>query len=185
MTATAGADLPTHDPYAMLHELRTRELRKMPPGAETFLSGGASGSWYFDWVRDNYPGKLRKHIGVEAYLPRPETLPPEVEWIADYLGNMHHVPTGAVDLVFAGETVEHVWPDDLANFLCESHRVLRPGGWLVLDSPNRRVTQPLKWYYGQHTAELTVDEAVEIARLAGFGEARVRGLWLCYHREAH
>lgn len=182
--APVAAVVPPPDPYQMIHRLRTEQLRRMPRGAETVLSGGASGGWYFDWFQDNYPG-VRRHIGVEAYLPQPPNLPANVEWVTDYLGNMHHVASAGVDLVYAGQTVEHVWPDDLANFLCESHRVLRPGGWIVYDSPNRRITSSLKWYFGQHTAELTVDEAVRIAQLAGFGEVRVRGIWLCYQREEH
>ena len=40
-----------------------------------------------------------------------------------------------------GQTVEHVWPEELAGFLSEANRVLGPQGWIVLDSPNRRITQ--------------------------------------------
>ena len=40
----------------------------------------------------------------------------------------------AVDLVYAGEVVEHLYNPDL--FLSECHRVLAPGGTLVLSTPN-------------------------------------------------
>lgn len=184
MTWDAVPDAPTRNFNEFLHELRTRELRKMPPGGKTVLSGGAAGGWYFKWMKDCYPS-LTRHIGVEAYQARPHDLPPEGEWIANYLGNMHEVKTGDVDLVFAGQTVEHMWPDDLANFLCESHRVLAPDGVLVLDSPNRRLTRMLGWYHVQHTAELNVDEITAIAAAAGFDRIEVRGVWLCYAREDH
>ncbi len=184
MSVTTVTDCPTHDVNVFLHALRTQELRRMPQGAATFLSGGCAGEWYFRWIRENYPG-IRRHIGLEAYAPKPDTLPPEVEWIADYLGNMVRVPTASVDLVFAGQTIEHVWPDDLANFLCEANRVLRPGGVLVLDSPNRRITTALGWFQPQHTAELLVDEIVAMVQLAGFEVTAVRGVWLCYDRASH
>jgi SAM-dependent methyltransferase len=41
---------------------------------------------------------------------------------------------GSVDLLFAGEVIEHV--DHPDAFLDEIHRVLRPGGQLVLTTPN-------------------------------------------------
>jgi hypothetical protein len=180
----AGDSLPIDDFNVFLHELRTRELRRMPPGAETFLSGGCSGRWYFDWIAQNYPG-IRRHLGVEAYSPMPADLPPQAEWIANTLGDMRQVPGEEVDLVFAGQTIEHLWPEDLSGFLCESYRVLRPGGWIVLDSPNRLVTRALGWAHPQHTVELTVDEIVELLELAGFENLSVRGVWLCYDRDRH
>jgi hypothetical protein len=89
----------------------------------------------------------------------------------------------SVDLVFGGQVIEHLWPDDIAGFLVESHRVLRPGGALVLDSPNRRVTEEIRWLHPQHTCELSVPEAVELVRLAGFDVESVRGVVLGYDRE--
>ena len=175
---------PTDDFNVFLHELRTRELRRMPPGGRRFLSGGCAGAWYFDWIAESYPG-IEQHIGVEAYSPAPEVLPPNVRWIANYLGDLRDVASGEVDLVFAGQTVEHMWPEDLAGFLCESHRVLSPDGWLVLDSPNRLITTRLGWHQPQHTAELSVDEVVRLVGAAGFDVVDVRGVWLCYDRQRH
>jgi hypothetical protein len=177
-------DLPVHDLSEFLHALRTRELCRMPPGARTVVSGGCAGSWYFRWFAENYPS-VQRHLGVEAFSPEPEDLPPGAEWVKNTLGDMTHVPANEADMVFAGQVVEHVWPEDLAGFLCEAHRVLRPGGWLVTDSPNRRVTQPLAWYHPEHTAELTVDEIVDLLETAGFDHIEVRGLWLCYDRDGH
>jgi hypothetical protein len=182
---SAVADVPTNDFNVFLHELRTREIRKMPPGANTFLSGGCAGLWYFGWIKQNYPGPVTRHVGLEAYQSRPDNLPPEVDWIPNTLGRMTGVGSAEVDLVFAGQTVEHIWPDDMTGFLTEAHRVLRPGGWIVLDSPNRRLTNALGWVQPEHTVEYTTDEIVELLGVAGFDDIRVRGVWLCYDRAGH
>lgn len=177
--------LPTENINVLLHELRTRELSKMPLGGKRFLSAGCAGGWYFNWISDHYPTPIESHIGLEAYSPKPDDLPTNVRWIANTIGDMHSVPDASVDLVYAGQTVEHVWPPDLAGFFLESYRVLERGGWLVYDSPNRLLTHPLTWIHPQHTAELTIMEAVKLARLAGFDEARVRGVWLCRDRDTN
>lgn len=147
------------------------------------LHGGCAGRWYFDWFEERYPTQVERQIGVEAFAPRPEDLPPEIEWLQQSLGDLRGVADGAVDVVFAGQVIEHLWPDEVAGFLLESSRVLRPGGLLAVDSPNRRVTTAIGWEHPEHTVEFRVDEIAELLELAGFDEIRIRGLWLCFDRE--
>jgi SAM-dependent methyltransferase len=168
-----------------LHGLRTQELRRLPPGARVVLSGGANSRWYFDWFDENYDGAPERHIGVEALAPKPDDLPANAEWVASTLGDLGAVETGTVDLVFAGEVIEHLWAEDIAGFLLESHRVLRPGGWIALDSPNRRVTQAIAWLHPEHTLEFTVDEIAELLELAGFDDVELRGVLRSYDRARH
>jgi hypothetical protein len=61
----------------------------------------------------------------------------------------------------------------------ESARVLRPGGTLCVDSPNRAITEPLLWVHPEHTIELTVPEIRHLFDLAGFEVTKEAGLWLC------
>ncbi len=150
----------------------------MPRGAKTLLSAGCAGRWYFDWVAENY-GTLRKHIGVEFYAPKPDDLPPDVEWISNTVGDMSGVASGCADLVFSGQNIEHLWPEDILNFLLEAHRVLRQGGALVVDSPNRLVTSAQRWCHPEHIVEFTPDEIRDLLELAGFKVKSIWGLWLC------
>lgn len=173
---------PVEDLNLFLHELRSRRLTAMPPGAEVVLSGGAAGQWYFDWFAERYPSVVKRHIGVEYFSPPPDPLPDGVEWLARTLGDIAPVAEGEVDLVFAGQVIEHLWPDDVVGFLCEANRVLRPGGVVVIDSPTRRITDALGWTHPDHTVELEVDEITELLELAGFDDIDVTGLWLCYDR---
>ncbi len=149
------------------------------------LSGGANSRWYFDWFADNYDSSPERHIGVEALAPKPDDLPDNAEWVASTLGDLSAVESGTVDLVFAGEVIEHLWADDIAGFLLESHRVLAPGGRIALDSPNRRVTQAIAWLHPEHTLEFSVDEIAELLELAGFDDVELRGVLRCYDRRRH
>lgn len=46
-------------------------------------------------------------------------------------------PDGSFDRVLSGDVIEHLDPPDAEAMLREAHRVLRPGGWLVLHTaPN-------------------------------------------------
>jgi hypothetical protein len=81
--------------------------------------------------------------------------------------------------------IEHLWPDEISGFLIAAHRVLREGGHIALDSPNRRVTQAIEWLHPEHTVEFTVDEIVELLRLAGFDDVQVRGVLLAYDAGSH
>jgi len=171
---------------SFLHtQVRAPELERLPAGADTVLHGGCAGSWYFEWFEQCYPTPVRRHIGVEPFSPRPKQLPENVEWLPRTLGDLTPVLDDEVDLVYAGQVLEHAWPGDIASFFDEAHRVLRPRGTIALDSPNRRVTNALGWLHPEHTVELTVDEIAELLRLAGFDDVRVRGMWLCYDADEH
>lgn len=175
----AELDAARHEFNAFLHALRTQQLRRVPDVGGRFLSAGCSGRWYFDWIAENYSGTVTRHLGVEAFSPQPDDLPPEVVWLADRLGDMRSVPDGSVDVVFAGQVVEHLWADELHRFLAEAWRVLRPGGLFVLDSPNRPVTERLAWVQPEHTAELSDVEIRELLDLAGFDDVEIAGVWAC------
>jgi 2-polyprenyl-3-methyl-5-hydroxy-6-metoxy-1,4-benzoquinol methylase len=62
-----------------------------------------------------------------------------------------------VDLVVSSQVVEHLW--DQETFVAECARVLRPGGRLVVTTPNRRTFPPGNPF---HSREL---DAVELAAL--------------------
>jgi SAM-dependent methyltransferase len=172
---------PFYDQHAALHEARSLALADMPPGAQTVLSVGANGRWYFDWFDEEY-GPIARHIGVEAYMPRPDDLPANVEWIEADVADREGAATvssGSVDLVFCGQNLEHLWPGQMVAMLVEANRVLRDGGWLVVDSPNRLLTAELNWSMSEHTVELTPDEATQLLEAAGYAVEVMKGLWLC------
>jgi SAM-dependent methyltransferase len=162
----------------ILHHLRGEELKQLPKNVKNFLSVGCAGTWYFLWV-ESCCGPLGRHIGIEYYSPRPSDLPPNAEWIENTAGDMAAIRDESCEVLFSGQNIEHLWPEEIANFLCESHRVLKPGGLLVIDSPNRLATEKLCWSHPEHTFELSPDEAHDLLELSGFEVTAMRGMWLC------
>ncbi len=168
----------------LLHDLRSEQLMALPKGAEVFLTAGASGTWYFDWISQCY-GKIPKHIAIEKYSPRPADLPEGVEWIPESVGDMASVANNSVDLFFSGQNIEHLWVPEIVGSLVEASRVLRPNGLLVIDSPNRAVTAVARDAHPEHVVEFNVEEAKLLAEAAGFEVTRVVGLWLCIAPESN
>jgi len=172
-----SSDMILSDFNHYLHELRSNELSRMPKGVKVLLSAGCSGKWYFEWIEKEY-GMVHKHIGIEYYMPEPDDLPEYVEWISNTVGDMKEVSTESVDCVFSGQNIEHLLFDDLLGFMLESHRVLKKGGWLILDSPNRLVTSQIKWLQPEHIAEYTADEMEEMLLADGFTTINKKGILL-------
>ncbi|SDC61680.1 class I SAM-dependent methyltransferase [Actinokineospora iranica] len=93
-------------------------------------------------------------------------------------GNLAGLPvrTGSVDVVANLQVIEHLW--DQEGFLAECHRVLRPGGLLLVTTPNRITFSPgrdtpLNPF---HTRELAADELDGLLRDAGFAVEFLGGL---------
>ena len=161
----------------LLHELRGQALERLEFGAEHLVSVGCAGRWYFDWIEERF-GKVAHHTGVEFYSPRPEDLPSNCSWIANTAGNMPEIFDASADVVISGQNLEHLWPDEVTGFFLESHRILKDGGKLIIDSPNRLVTRAIGWSHPEHTVEFSPDEAVELCTLAGLEVEKIEGIWL-------
>lgn len=84
------------------------------------------------------------------------------------------IRSATVDVVVNFQVIEHLW--DQETFLAECFRALRPGGRLLITTPNRLTFSagrdtPLNPY---HTRELAADELAELLR--GFGIEFLGGL---------
>jgi SAM-dependent methyltransferase len=93
-------------------------------------------------------------------------------------GNLATLPvrSSTVDVVASFQVIEHLW--DQEGFLAECRRVLRPGGRLLITTPNRITFSPgrdtpLNPF---HTRELAPAELRDLLTGAGFAVDRLGGL---------
>src|SRR5882757_1940441 len=87
------------------------------------------------------------------------------------------LPAGEVDVVVNFQVIEHLW--DQTQFVAECHRVLRPGGVLLMSTPNRITFSPgrdtpLNPF---HTRELNAAELTELLVDAGFTVEAMLGVF--------
>jgi SAM-dependent methyltransferase len=93
-------------------------------------------------------------------------------------GNVATLPfaAGSIDALVCLQVIEHLW--DQRQFVAECRRVLRPGGRLLVSTPNRLTFSP-----GQdqptnvfHSHEFTAAELAALVRSGGFGVEALLGL---------
>lgn len=91
-------------------------------------------------------------------------------------GDLHDAPfpSESFDVIYAGEVIEHTWTP--SAMVRECWRLLRPGGWLVLDTPNLYCVRSLAKYF-----LLRVDSLGDVRRLTyeeakdGYATRRAKG----------
>jgi SAM-dependent methyltransferase len=131
--APAGGDTAT--PRNLRNRLALIEALLPPLAGLRLLDAGCGGGEYVRALMERGADAFGVECGDEK-LAAARRLPPE---IAQRIrrGDVEHtgLAAGCVDAVLLNEVLEHV-PDDAAA-LAEAHRVLRPGGHLLVLSPNR------------------------------------------------
>ena len=85
---------------------------------------------------------------------------------------------GSTDLIYSGQSIEHVSQDDARKVVQEAFRILRPGGVFALDTPNApicRLHSP-EFIDPDHEHEYTLDELVVLLEEGGFEVVERKGL---------
>jgi len=87
-------------------------------------------------------------------------------------------PSQSFDMVYSGQSIEHVTRRQANSVLAQARRVLRPGGVLALDTPNRRLTrlQQEGFIDPDHKYEYTHPEMAAMLRGNGFVLERAVGI---------
>ena len=74
-------------------------------------------------------------------MPRPADLPAEIAWIEGDLNDPLPAPAGSFDCVIAAEVIEHL--ENPRHMARELFRLLRPGGALLISTPNNESVRAL------------------------------------------
>ena len=100
------------------------------------------------------------------------------------MSDLSAYPDGTFDLVYSGQSIEHVPETEADHVLREVRRVLRPGGSFAFDTPNARITrlQQAAFIDPDHDVEYTAAELD--LKLAGAGLEVVERKGLNYAGES-
>lgn len=182
-----------------LHESRTRFVRSLPRGSRIVDLGGVDMSDpRGGLVRFGYPYRFDSMVIVD--LPSPDRHP---TYQTDHLFKQidYEVPTekgpvtyryhsmvdlsafddASIDLVYSGQSFEHVTAEEGRVVLKEVFRILRVGGYLALDTPNARLTrlQQSEFIDPDHKVEYTWPELSALLSDTGLSLERAHGLNYC------
>ncbi|MBE9033409.1 methyltransferase domain-containing protein [filamentous cyanobacterium LEGE 11480] len=169
------------------HQARLELVQKALPTAERILDlGGASdnnpsgsllGMGYphqpkqidiIDLPDEERLIKVESNHGMQFYQTPEGT---EIHYHYTSMTNLSAFPEGTFDLVWSGQSIEHITPDEAAIVMAEVYRVLKPGAFFCLDTPNRRLTllQVRQGFvHPEHKIEYVPLELAEQLTAAGF-----------------
>jgi SAM-dependent methyltransferase len=165
----------------LIHNARVKLVSTFLPEAKVIVDlGGANGSIY----SMGYPYQFDQLIVVD--------LPPEdrcdmyrnipslycntpqgpIHTLLSGMTDLSSIPSGSVDLVWSGESIEHITEDDSKLVYAEVKRVLKPDGYFCLDTPNRLMTAihigTSGWIHPEHKIEYYPEHLQQNLREAGF-----------------
>ena len=141
--------------------------------SETVLDVGAGTCAFINEVR------AARRIALDANPELPQLAAPGVETIVTDDLSLRQVPAGTVGHVFVSNFLEHL-DDHIAvlRLLGAVHRVLKPGGSLLVLQPNFRL-EPRRYFdFIDHRVILTDASLREALEVAGFHVAEMRARFL-------
>ncbi|MDT4896045.1 MAG: hypothetical protein QOH25_1122 [Acidobacteriota bacterium] len=175
-----------------LHEAR-KEFVKTLPQAECIVDlGGAcptvlEGALY----TNGYPHRARRLLIVDLPFDSRMIIPQDfqeekitrnygtIEYIHSSMTDLSAIEDGIADLVFAGESIEHVTEAEAVDVIAEAKRVLKPGGYFCLDTPNGKLTRihsPDQFIHPEHKVEYIPDELIEMLKSGGLEVVETGGI---------
>jgi predicted SAM-dependent methyltransferase len=183
------------DHIGALHRSRIAWVRSLPPARRILDLGGASqGNPAGALVDIGWPYRFEQLVIVDlpaddrhelfARGPRPTDVDSPlgpVEYRYHSMADLGQYDDDAFDMVFSGQSIEHVYESDADLLLKGVFRILRPGGLLCLDTPNGRVCRLHTGdalIHPDHKIEYTHEQLSEKVRGAGFEILEAKGLHL-------
>jgi SAM-dependent methyltransferase len=156
------------------HEVVYQRLAERCAGRDVLEAGPGEG-----YGADLIAGIARSVTGVDYDEQAVAHIRAKYPRVQMHLGNLADLPLsdGSVDVVVNFQVIEHLW--DQGQFVAECARVLRPGGSLLMSTPNRITFSPgrdtpLNPF---HTRELNAAELTELLEQGGFRVEAMLGVF--------
>ena len=184
-------------PLEALHEARVQMVRQLPAAKRIVdLGGGADNQPEGALVVMGYPHNFDTLTIVEppasgrheiyqevpndlTEVPTPQGL---VKYIYTSMSDLSTIESGSIDLVFSGESIEHVSYDECIKTLAEVRRILAPTGFFCFDTPNRALTKlqlPNSYINPDHKYEYTHQEMTRLLTNAKLAIIEEKGIsWM-------
>jgi len=156
------------------HEVVYLRLRALCAGQDVLEAGCGEG-----YGADLIASVAQRVIAVDydaAAVAHVRARYPRVQVLVANLASLP-LPDASVDVVVNFQVIEHLW--DQPQFVTECLRVLRPGGLLLMSTPNRitfspGLDTPVNPF---HTRELNAAELAELLTDAGFRMQSMSGVF--------
>jgi SAM-dependent methyltransferase len=133
-----------------VHMARVKMVSLLLPEAKTIIDlGGAGGSIYelgypykFDKITIvDLPPNERNELYKDIEMKSSVTDEGVIQGIYSSMTDLSSFEDASIDFVWSGESLEHISEEDARIVYREVLRVLKPGGWFCLDTPNRYLTE--------------------------------------------
>jgi predicted SAM-dependent methyltransferase len=179
------AIFPAHVPVNHLdyiHAVRCRLVRTLlPAAAEICDLGGANSPLYrmgypypFDrLVMIDLPDEQRHKI-YGKFEPLEHDGNGKVQILYANMVHLDMLPDASFDLVWSGQSIEHISEADGRRMCAEVFRILKPNGAFCLDTPNGKMTRVhaatggLPFIHPEHQIEYEPAHLKDVIRTAGF-----------------
>jgi 2-polyprenyl-3-methyl-5-hydroxy-6-metoxy-1,4-benzoquinol methylase len=165
MAAEASRGISSGPSYALAGQL----LEKHAPAGRVLEFGAGTGNFARKLLEEGFS----HNITCADILPAPDDLLQHVEWIQTDLNNPLPTAEKSFDGIVSTEVIEHL--ENPRAVFREFFRLLRPGGWLVLTTPNQESVRSLaSLSIGRHFAAfLGASYPAHITALLGLDLQRI------------
>jgi predicted SAM-dependent methyltransferase len=179
--------------WLSIHRARIQMVKQLPKADYIVDLGAESGEPEGALIAMGYPYAFHRLVNVDLPVEYrhpfygPSTTHPAsfaskqgaIRWIYTSMVDLSWFGDATVDLVFMGESIEHVTTDEARTVCREIFRILKPGGYFCLDTPNRAVTKfhfPDRFVHPEHQYEYTHAEMVTLLQNHGFLIQEAKGI---------
>ncbi|WP_445244868.1 methyltransferase domain-containing protein [Microcoleus sp. OTE_8_concoct_300] len=175
-----------------LHSARMEMVKQLLPPAEVILDLGGYSSCD---PRGALLGFGYPHVPQKLYIldfhpdkmmfPGPEWPKQvkyetcDIEYVYGSMTDLDCFQEGTFDLIWSGESIEHITPEDAEKVFSKAYKLLKPGGKLALDTPNRRATKlqlPNSYIHPEHKIEYYYEDLCKLLEKHNFKIIQSQGV---------